>query len=240
MTNRTGAYVPLSAQYYMDDRIDAAGEAAELLYIRGLAFSAGLFADGVLTRSQVFKGAGIGLNKMEDRVTALTESGLWIPEEDGAKFRIRSWLKWNRTRAEIEAARERDAARKRPRRGGSPGRVAESPPNGLRSESARTPNGVRTESARPDTEATTDVPFGPFGSKTERTGVGAGAYAREAAPAEAAAQEPPRPAPEPEPDRPSPRYEPPSPETAAEIAAILSRATNRRLARRAADGFGAP
>ena len=38
---RNGSYAPLSSRYYKDDAIILAGERAELLYVRGLAFSAG-------------------------------------------------------------------------------------------------------------------------------------------------------------------------------------------------------
>lgn len=223
-------YVPLSSQYYLDDRIDAAGEAAELLYVRGLAFCAGAYGDGHLSRSQITRGAAVGLSKVNERIRALTESGLWIPDDDGAGFVIRSWLKWNRPRAEIFAARERDAARKREERRGSPGVSRQDRPRGVQPESEWSPNGfhpdklnvedVRLESKRspenvqpPTTTTTTDGPFGHFVSKTDRTrdvGAHAGTHAGARETPGAAAPERPRPV-------------PPPPEAAAEIAAVLAR-----------------
>jgi hypothetical protein len=235
MTSRAAIYVPLSAQYFADERICDAGEPAELLYIRGLAFCAGILGDGHLTRSQVIRFPGAGMADVEERIDALVRTGLWIPDKKGG-FYIRSWQKWNRPKAEIEARRERDAARKRAEREGSPGVSQPGHPNGLRKESERSPNGVRKESDPPAT--TTDGPSGHYVSRGDRTGAGAGVHAHAREAAGAAAQGPPRPGPD-EPDRASPRYEPPTPETAAEIAAVLGRAANRRTARRTAGG-GAP
>jgi hypothetical protein len=241
-------YVPLYNQYYLDDRIDAAGEAAELLYVRGLAVCAGQFSDGYLSRSQATKIAGAGLTNVSKRIKALCDNGLWIPDGDG--FRIRSWSKWNRPTAEILAARERDAARKRGERaregisgvssmglpGPSPnGHVPEDSeriPDGVRTESEtsiRSPGGVRSESATPHTH-TTD-PSGHYVSRPDRVrdarvDVPSGArVTREAA--AAAAQE-------------RPRTETPPPDAAAEIAAVLakSRAGRERRAatKRTEDG----
>jgi hypothetical protein len=134
---RNGVYAPLSSRYYMDDAIDQAGPDAELLFLRGLAFSSAAIADGFISARQVIRAVGIGLPDAEESAKTLAEVGLWIPDDSRCGYTIRSWLKWNRSRAEIEALAARDAARKRD----------------VRAESGRTPLGVRSESApRSDTD----------------------------------------------------------------------------------------
>jgi hypothetical protein len=154
---RNGIYAPLSAQYFWDDRIDEAGEAAELLYVRGLAHCAASLTDGFISDRQLVRLVGVGLDNVEDRCKALTRVGLWVPDEPHGGVTVRSWLKWNRSREEIDELASRDAARKRMARG-------------VRPESARTAPGVQEESARSpasytDTEPDTDTPsnrtFGP-------------------------------------------------------------------------------
>ena len=84
---RNGSFAPLSAHYYDDDAVIAAGEKAEVLYLRSLA-------SGVTARAQ-----------------RLVEAGLWERVDGG--YRITAWLKHNASKAEIEEKQRRDAARKR-------------------------------------------------------------------------------------------------------------------------------
>lgn len=112
---RNGSFAPLSANYYDDDAIIAAGERAEVLFTRSMAFAARKPADGFISDHQL---STFRLTGVQARARKLCEVGLWERvEEDllggGAGYRIRSWLKWNRSKAEIEAQQQKDSARKR-------------------------------------------------------------------------------------------------------------------------------
>lgn len=151
-----GSYAPLSAHYYLDDAIARAGEAAELLFLRGLAFTAGVLSDGVITDAQLDRGPGVGMPDAEERAERLVEVGLWERIDGG--YHIRSWLDWNWSRERILEAAAKDAARKSPGQGGPPpptppgsgddARQAERTPDGLRAESQQSPNGVPRNSER--------------------------------------------------------------------------------------------
>lgn len=112
---RNGSFAPLSANFYDDDAIIAAGEKAEVLFIRGLAFCARKPADGFITDLQLttFRLPGVAA-----RAKRLVEVGLWerVSEDlmgTGAGYRVVAWLKHNASRAEIEDKQRKDAARKR-------------------------------------------------------------------------------------------------------------------------------
>ena len=116
---RNGSYAPLSAYYYDDDAMIRAGERAEVLYCRSLAFSARQLKDGFITDAQV-KRLGVGLAGLPGRIAKLVEVGLWERIEDGALFgddgggyRVRQWLKWNLSAEQIAAKQRRDSDRKR-------------------------------------------------------------------------------------------------------------------------------
>lgn len=139
-----GAYAPLSAHYYKDDAIDEAGPDAELLYIRGLAFCAEMLNDGFISDRQLIRFVGVGLDDVMERAKTLAAVGLW-GRVDGGHV-VRSWLEWNRSRAEVTRHQEKDAARKR---GEEPASDPDSPPPEDPEPSARSPHGVRTESESP-------------------------------------------------------------------------------------------
>lgn len=112
---RNGSFAPLSANYYDDDAIIAAGEKPELAYLRGLAFAARRPLDGFISDRQL---ATLRLPGITARAKVLVEVGLWVPAEDdllgtGTGYRIRSWLKHNASKDEIEAKQRKDAERKR-------------------------------------------------------------------------------------------------------------------------------
>jgi len=110
-----GSYVPLSATYYLDDALLEAGEKAELLFVRTLAFCAQADSDGFVTYRQVSTVIGVGMRDSSARARRLVEVGLW--EETDGGYVIRSWLKWNRSTAEIGRARKQDRDRKAAQRG---------------------------------------------------------------------------------------------------------------------------
>ena len=121
---RPGIYAPLSAYYFDDTAIMEAGEDAELLYVRMLAYAArqmeyeGFISDrvitsrlGILSRES---GNGMGTVPGTDagsRAGVLAELGLLSREPGG--YRITGWLKWNKSAAEVGKERARDRVRKR-------------------------------------------------------------------------------------------------------------------------------
>lgn len=115
---RNGSYAPLSAHYYKDDAIIRAGERAELLYLRSLAFCADVLSDGFISDMQLARFVGVGLSGVNARAQRLVEVGLWERAEPGlfgnddAGFVVKAWPKWNLTKAEIQAKQRRDAERK--------------------------------------------------------------------------------------------------------------------------------
>jgi hypothetical protein len=127
-----GQYAKLSSTYYFDDAILEAGEQAEVVWTRCLAFLSGASSDGFITDMQMKAAVGIGLRSVPKRVEKLIEVGL-LERVDGG-FVARSWLKWNKTASEIGRELARDRERKA-RTG------AEVPPN-----SGRNPDGFQTDS----------------------------------------------------------------------------------------------
>ena len=121
---RPGIYAPLSAYYFDDAAIMEAGEDAELLYVRMLAYAArqmeyeGFISDRVITsRLGILpreSGNGMGTVPGTDagsRAGVLAELGLLTREPGG--YRITGWLKWNKSAAEMGKERARDRVRKR-------------------------------------------------------------------------------------------------------------------------------
>jgi hypothetical protein len=112
---RNGSFAPLSAHYYDDDAVIAAGEKAEVLFTRGLAFASRKPNDGFISDLQLttFRLPGVAA-----RAKRLCEVGLWERVEDdllgtGTGYRISAWLKHNASKAEIEDKQRKDAERKR-------------------------------------------------------------------------------------------------------------------------------
>jgi len=106
---RLGPYAKLSATYYRDDAIMAAGEAAEVLFCRSLAFCAETPSNGYITDRQVDLIA-VGLRNVKPRIRALTDLHIWERADGG--YVVRSWLKWNRSAEEAGMVRKQDRDRK--------------------------------------------------------------------------------------------------------------------------------
>jgi hypothetical protein len=107
---RLGPYAPLSATYYRDDAILEAGERAELLYVRGLAFCADSMSDGFITDRQLSAIVGIGMRDTTKRAKDLVTAGLWERADGG--YVVRGWLKWNRSATELQQGLKQDRERK--------------------------------------------------------------------------------------------------------------------------------
>lgn len=120
---RPGTYVPLSTDYYDDAAIIAAGEDAELLFVRMLAYASrhpsweGVIPAAIVEHRLGIRtrecgngcGNGCGTDALS-RVGKLCEQGLVERVDDG--YRIVSWLKWNRSADEVERRRAADRKRK--------------------------------------------------------------------------------------------------------------------------------
>lgn len=153
MARRLGPYAPLSATYAADDAIIEAGERAELLYVRALAFCASSNSDGYITDAQLARYVGVGMADVAKRAQRLAEVGLWERGDGG--YTVRAWLKWNTSAEDLGRSRARDRERKR---AGRPDAVPPDPPpdsgppsdripDGIHAESDRSPNGVQSESS---------------------------------------------------------------------------------------------
>lgn len=118
-TRRTRLHVQLDANYYDDPKIIDAGEKAELLYIRCLAFCKKNWqADGFITDGQLTRSVAAGLTTVPARAKRLVEVGLLERDTDdlfgnGKGYRVVAWLKRNPSAAEIEQNRRADSDRKR-------------------------------------------------------------------------------------------------------------------------------
>ncbi|HZQ33702.1 MAG TPA: hypothetical protein VFB19_18470 [Mycobacterium sp.] len=152
---RLGAYAKLSATYYRDDAVLRAGEAAELLFARGLAFCAESPGNGYITDMQVTHVIGVGLKKLDARVETLVREELWTRVDGG--YLVRSWLKWNRSAEQMSMDRKNDRERKARQAKAD----AKRNPDGKEPESARNPDGLTPDSlseTKTGTRTETEVP----------------------------------------------------------------------------------
>lgn len=105
-----GLYVPLDVNYVTDEGIRRAGPAAELLFIRALAYSKRTQSEGLLPDYDM-PVISVGLPQVRESIASLVEWELWLPVEGG--WQIRSWQRWNETHKEAADKRERAADRQR-------------------------------------------------------------------------------------------------------------------------------
>ena len=103
-------FVPLDENYPDNVRIIHAGEAAELLYIRGLCLVKRLLSDGYIDAVQLPR---LGLSNVEERVQRLVDVGLWerMPavenRAEAMGYVVVGWLERNDTAEEIVAKRQK-------------------------------------------------------------------------------------------------------------------------------------
>lgn len=114
---RPGIYAPLSAHYFDDEAIMEAGEHAELMFVRMLAFAARTpTTEGHLSRAVCLTRLGIVSSENdpetypEKRLERLREAGLVTATDTG--FQINSWLRWNPSAEQLGRERSRDRERK--------------------------------------------------------------------------------------------------------------------------------
>lgn len=108
-------YVPLDVNFSDDPDVMEAGPAAELLYVRCLQLAKRTLSDGFVSDAQVnrltYDFDAIGCDSHADRIAAadaLADAGLLHRVEKG--FQIVSWLKHNRSKADIRG--QSDAGQK--------------------------------------------------------------------------------------------------------------------------------
>jgi hypothetical protein len=111
-TRRNGSYAPLSCHYYKDSAIAGLSNKGELLYIRGLAFCADVLSDGFISDSQLGRFVAVGITGYASLAKELDRVGLWLRDDDEGGYWVRSWEKWNLTKAEITVKLQRDSDRK--------------------------------------------------------------------------------------------------------------------------------
>jgi hypothetical protein len=143
VSGRLGPYAPLSATYAADDAVIEVGEAAELLYVRALAFCASSDSDGYLSDAQLVRYVGVGMRDAVKRADRLVEVGLWERHPGG--YTVRAWLKWNKPVEEREGVKRRDRERKSRRTSDI---TPDDPPTGVPKDSGRIPDGFPAESSR--------------------------------------------------------------------------------------------
>jgi hypothetical protein len=110
-----GPYAPLSATYFLDDAILEAGEQAELLFVRCLAFLANSSSDGFISEIQMNTIVGLRMRNVGRRVASLVQVG--VLESVAGGYLMRSWLKWNKSTDEIGKHLRQDRARKQAAKG---------------------------------------------------------------------------------------------------------------------------
>lgn len=99
-------YVPLDVNFFDDDKILAAGEAAGWLYLNMCAKAKLVDSNGVLTRQQVER---LGVKGWQRRLAALVQVGA-VEETISGVYAIVGWLKWNESKEQraIRLKNERD------------------------------------------------------------------------------------------------------------------------------------
>ena len=129
---RVGAFAKLLANYASDDAIIEAGEAAELLFVRGLAFLSTSDSDGFITDSQLTRFVGAGMRDVKKRAEKLASVGVWERHHGG--YFVRSWLKIHPSAEEKGYRLKKDRERKHAQA-----------KQGLQEDSARNPDGIREQ-----------------------------------------------------------------------------------------------
>lgn len=97
-----GRYVPLSVNFFGDNRVVELPPLARLVFIAGLVIAKREESDGRLTLGQVRRECFDF--DVESLVNELVASGLWAREGEGV-FTVPSWLKWNRSKDWIDGLR---------------------------------------------------------------------------------------------------------------------------------------
>lgn len=162
---RPGAYTPLSAHYADDEAIMEAGEDAELMYLRIIAYCGRTpKTEGWISDKQIRTRIGLETRPElgpemapetapEKRAEKLAEVGLLRRERGG--YRVVSWLRWNPSRTELDRKRTQDNSRYAPLTSENTRNATR---NVTRNRTRNVPrNRVEFDSAETETETETEV-----------------------------------------------------------------------------------
>jgi hypothetical protein len=103
----------MSAAYDEDTAVVRAGEAAEILFVRGIAYATraetgGFIPDGIPERRCP--------QRTKARIKALVDEGLWVRDNERRGWWIRSWARWQNEQDELSARRRADRERQQRKR----------------------------------------------------------------------------------------------------------------------------
>lgn len=99
-------FVKLKTTYYNDLAIMAAGEAAEVLFTRALAFAGEQETDGFIPAAVVPR---LAPNKTSTRISSLVREGLWVKVTGG--WQIAGWEKHQALKSELDMKRDQTRQR---------------------------------------------------------------------------------------------------------------------------------
>jgi hypothetical protein len=108
---RPGGWVALAWRYWRDPKFGRVSDAAELLWIRALAYSAEHETNGSVQRvslETIRPRVRIRTSRLADE---LVRAGLWITTDDGYRVPYETWSRWQDTAEQRAAARARTAER---------------------------------------------------------------------------------------------------------------------------------
>lgn len=112
------AWVKLDDKRALNRKLRAAGFAARGLDEAAICWSAHEESDGFISDADLTMLANLhGCRTFKPLVEALVKVNRWVRWEDPNGYEIVDYLKYNPSRADLEAARERDRKRKRDRAG---------------------------------------------------------------------------------------------------------------------------
>ena len=148
-------WVKLDSTYYLDVAIVRAGEAAEVLFVRAMAYCGDQENDGLVEREILPR---LCPTRWRARAAALVREGLWEVVPEG--WRFASWSRHQRTREQMEAERVASRARKAKSRAGHAVTPAVTPPGVTqqrREEERRTAAAAADAAAAAPIDPTLDV-----------------------------------------------------------------------------------
>jgi hypothetical protein len=106
---RPGQWVPLSTEFFGDDRILDLSPVACFAFLASMLVARKVGRDGEFTLAQVRRECHY-VHDIDAAATELYDVGLW-EETDGRRARVANWLRWNRSSAESrDLSRVRSAA----------------------------------------------------------------------------------------------------------------------------------
>jgi len=109
-------WVKLATRYYTDDKVRRLDDAAELMFVRGLARAGELGDGGIIPDSDVSLLAR--RRRCETLVRQLVDARLWSRVDGG--YRINAWADWQSAADALSARRAADRERQRRRRASDP------------------------------------------------------------------------------------------------------------------------